>query len=132
MIAATALQALAARIGTATGHPAELGDGNGAAALAVRILVQALTPVPDVSKMSGRHLADQATTLSWVMLLLLRSEATDLLEAVRHIEAAAADIEARPVLGGEGWRADLLLEDAPEWARGQGAAIGIRMRVGVA
>lgn len=132
MNAADALSALADRLTEVLHHRVELGEGPAGDGPLLRILVHSLSPIPDVSKMTGRHLADQSTTLSWVFLLLLRGEAEGLLAALRVVEAAAEDLDSRPVLGGAGWRADLAIADAPDWATGQGAAIGLRMRVSVA
>jgi hypothetical protein len=91
-----------------------------------------MSPVPDVAKMTGRHLADQQSSLAWVFQLLLKGEAEGLMAQARIVEAAATDIDGRPVLSGAGWRADLILENDPEWARGQGPAVGVRLRVAAA
>ena len=131
MIAAEALSALAARLTEVLHHPVELGDGPMGDGPVLRILVHSMAPVPDVSKMTGRHVADQMSTLSWVFQLLLRGEAEGLLAATRMIEAAAVDIDGRPVLGGAGWRADMALMDAPEWACGHGPAVALRLRASV-
>lgn len=132
MIAAEALSALAVRLTEVLHHPVELGEGPMGDGPVLRILVHSMAPVPDVSKMTGRHLADQTTTLSWVFQLLLRGEAEGLLAATRVIEAAAIDIDGRPVLGGAGWRADMALMDGADWASGHGAALAVRMRASVA
>ena len=72
------------------------------------------------------------STLSWVFLLLLRGEAEGLLAATRMIEAAAGDIDGRPVLGGADWRADMALVDNAEWTTGHGPAVGLRLRAALA
>jgi hypothetical protein len=130
MIAAEALSQLAARLSEALHHPVELGSGETVDGPVLRITVHSMQPVPDVSKMTGRHLADQKASISWVLLLLLSGEAEGVIARLRLVEAAALDIDSRPVLGGEGWRGDMALEADPAWARGIGPAIGVRMRVG--
>ncbi len=129
MIAAEALSHLAARLAEVLHQPVELGSGATIDGPALRITVHSMQPVPDVSKMSGRHLADQKASISWVLLLLLTGEAEGVIARLRLVEAAAIDIDGRPVLAGEGWRADMVLEADPEWARGVGPAIGVRLRV---
>jgi hypothetical protein len=129
MIAAEALSQLAARLTETLHQPVELGSRDTVEGPALRITVHSMQPVPDVSKMTGRHLADQKASMSWVMLLLLTGEAEGVIARLRLVEAAALDIDSRPVLGGEGWRADMVLETDPEWARGLGPAIGVRLRV---
>lgn len=132
MIAAEALSALAARLSEVLHHPVELGEGPMVEGPVLRILVHSMSPVPDVTKMTGRHVADQKSTLSWVFELLLRGEAEGLLAATRVIEAAASDIDGRPVLGGAGWRADMALMDRVDWAAGHGPAVGLRLRTALA
>lgn len=132
MIAVAALTQLAARLTEALHHPVALGPASPEEPPRLTLLIHAMTPVPDVVKSTGRHVADQQTSLSWIILVLLKGEADGLLAQVRLIEAAAADIDGRPVLGGEGWRADMALEGDPEWARGIGPAIGLRLRVAAA
>jgi hypothetical protein len=132
MIAAEALSQLAARLTEALHHPVELGTGATVEGPVLRITVHSMQPVPDVSKMTGRHVADQKSTLSWVLQLLLKGEAEGVLARARLVEAAASDIDSRPVLGAEGWRADMALETDPEWARGDGPAVGVRLRVALA
>ena len=129
MIAAEALSHLSNRLAEGLQSPVELGEGDMGAGPGLRILIHSMSAVPDVSKMTGRHVADQTASMSWVFLLILKGEAESQLAAIRLVEATAGNIDARPVLGGEGWRADMALEDAPEWARGMGAAIGLRLRV---
>ena len=132
MIAAEALSQLKNRLAEALQSPVELGEGDMGGGPGLRMLIHSMAPVPDVSKMTGRHLADQTASISWAFLLILKGEAESQLAAIRLVEAAAGNIDTRPVLGGEGWRADMALEDGPEWARGRGAAIGLRLRVAVA
>ena len=132
MIAAEALSQLKDRLAEALQSPVELGDGDMGPGPGLRMRIHSMFPVPDVSKMTGRHVADQTATLSWVFQLILQGEAESQLAAIRLIETVAGNIDARPVLGGEGWRADMALEDGPEWAKGNGAAIGIRLRVAAA
>ncbi len=132
MIAAEALSQLAARLTEALHHPVELGTGLAVEGPVLRITVHSMQPVPDVSRMTGRHLADQKSTLSWVLQLLLSGHSEGVLACVRLVESAAADIEARPVLGAEGWRADMALEANPDWASGAGPAVGVRLRVSAA
>lgn len=129
MIAAEALSQLAGRLSEVLHQPVELGTGATTDGPALRITVHSMQPVPDVSKMTGRHLADQKASISWVLLLLLSGEAEGVIARLRLVEAAAIDIDSRPVLGGEGWRADMALEADPDWARGVGPAIGVRLRV---
>jgi hypothetical protein len=132
MIAAEALAALAQRLTEALHHPVGLGAAAPEEPPRLVVLMHAMTPIPDVTKMTGRHLADQSVTLGWTLRLILKGEADGLLAQVRMVEAAAADIEKRPVLGGEGWRADLALEMDADWAAGFGAATGVRLRVAAA
>ena len=132
MIAAEALSALATRLTEVLHHPVELGEGPKGDGPVLRILVHSMSAVPDVSKMTGRHVADQKSTISWVFLLLLRGEAEGLLAATRVIEAAASDIDGRPVLGGADWRADMALVDNAEWTTGHGPAVGVRLRAALA
>jgi hypothetical protein len=132
MIAAEALSQLAARLTEALHHPVELGQGSTVEGPVLRITVHSMQPVADVTKMTGRHLADQKASISWVLQLLLTGEAEGVLTRVRLVEAAAADIDGRPVLGGEAWRADMALESNPEWAFGVGPAVGVRLRVSTA
>ncbi|WP_199556280.1 hypothetical protein [Sandaracinobacteroides hominis] len=132
MIAVAALTQLAARLTEALHHPVALGASSPEEQPRLTLLVHSIAPVPDVVKSTGRHLADQQTSLSWIIHLLLKGEAEGLLAQVRLIEAAAADIDGRPVLGGEGWRADMVLEGEPDWAKGVGPAIGVRLRVAAA
>jgi len=129
MIAAEALSQLSARLSEALHHPVELGQGSSVEGPVLRIIVHSMQPVPDVGKMTGRHLADQKSSISWVLQLLLKGEAEGLLARVRLVESAVADIDGRPVLGGEGWRADMALESSPDWAVGVGPAAGVRVRV---
>lgn len=132
MIAAEALSQLSARLSEALHHPVELGQGSSVEGPVLRIIVHSMQPVPDVTKMTGRHLADQKASISWVLQLLLKGEAEGLLARVRLVESAVADIDGRPVLGGEGWRADMVLEANPDWAVGVGPAAGVRLRVSLA
>lgn len=132
MIAAEALSQLSARLTEALHHPVELGQGSSVEGPVLRIIVHSMQPVPDVSKMTGRHLADQKSSMSWVLQLLLKGEAEGVLARVRLVESAVADIDGRPVLGGEGWRADMVLESSPDWAIGVGPAVGVRLRVSIA
>jgi hypothetical protein len=129
MIVADALSALAARLSEALHHPVGMGPASPEEAPRLAILVQAMTPVPDVVKMTGRHLADSKTSLGWQVRLVLKGEADGLLAQVRMVEAAAAHIEERPVLGGPDWRAELALEADAAWALDWGAAVCVRLRV---
>lgn len=132
MIAAEAVAALQTRLSEALHSAVGLGPDSPEDRPKLKIDIYSLSPVPDVSRMTGRHLADMKASLSWTIRLLIEGDAEGLLTRLRLVEAAAADIEARPVLGGEGWRADIVLESESEWAMGRGAAIGVRMRVGAA
>ncbi len=132
MIAAAALTALSARLTEALHHPVGLGPSAPEEQPRLTLIVHSMAPVPDVVKMTGRHLADQQTSLSWIIQILMKGEADGLLAQVRLVEAAAADLDARPVLGGEGWRADMSLEVDASWARGHGPALGVRLRVAAA
>jgi hypothetical protein len=129
MIGAEALAQLAQRLTEALHHPVELGSGETVDGPVLRILVHAMMPAPDASRMTGRHIADQRSSLAWVFLLILKGEAEGVLARTRLVEAAAADIDSRPVLGAEGWRADMALEADPDWTRGLGPAVGVRLRV---
>jgi hypothetical protein len=132
MIAAEALSQLAARLTEALHQPVELGTGATVEGPVLRITVHSMHPVPEFSNMTGRHVADQKATISWVLLLLLTGQAEGVIARLRLVEAAALDIDSRPVLGGEGWRADMALEADPEWARGVGPAIGVRLSIAAA
>jgi hypothetical protein len=129
MIVADALQMLATRLSEALHHPVGLGPASTDEAPRLAILVHSMTPVPDVVKMTGRHMADSKTVLAWQVRLLLTGEADGLLAQVRMVEAAAANIEERPVLGGSDWRAEMALEADADWAKDKGAAVGVRLRV---
>ncbi|MGL6042968.1 MAG: hypothetical protein ACRC1J_03515, partial [Sandaracinobacteroides sp.] len=90
-------------------HPVEMGEGAVDDGPRLAIRVHSMSPVPDVAKMTGRHLADQQSSLAWVFQLQLRGQAEGLMAQARIVEAAASDIDARPVLSGAGWRADMVL-----------------------
>jgi 2,3-bisphosphoglycerate-independent phosphoglycerate mutase len=129
MSAAEALATLQARLTEALHHPVSLGPAESEDAPRLVILIHSMSPVPDVVKMTGRHLADQATVIAWVIRLTLKGEADGLLAQVRMVEAAAANIDQRPVLGGNTWRADITLEQNADWLAGEGAAVGVRLKV---
>jgi hypothetical protein len=129
MIVADALASLAARLSEALHHPVGLGPASTDEAPRLAILVQSMSPVPDVVKMTGRHMADSKTVLAWQVRLVLQGEADGLLAQVRMVEAAAANIEERPILGGSDWRAEMALEADAGWAMDRGAAVCVRLRV---
>ncbi|MFN7398020.1 MAG: hypothetical protein ACK5SX_02905 [Sandaracinobacter sp.] len=59
---------------------------------------------------------------------MIATEALSQLAAcLRLVEAAAGDIDSRPVPGGEGWRANMALEADPQWTSGGSPAIGVRL-----
>ena len=86
MIAAEALSQLKDRLAEALQSPVEFGEGDMDGGPGLRMVIHSMAPVPDVSKMTGRHLADQATTMSWVFLLILKGEAESQLAAVRLVD----------------------------------------------
>jgi hypothetical protein len=125
VIGAEALAQLAERLAEELHQPVELGRSSGAEGPSLRILVDAM--VPDV-----RWRAEPAagrTPIAWTFRLVLKGEAEGVLAATRLVEAAAAEIDACPVLEGAGWRAELVLDADPEPLRGLGPAVGVRLRV---
>ncbi len=129
MSATDALAALAARLSEALHHPVSLGTVPVGEGPSLSIHIRSMSPVPDVSKMTGRHVADQKAGLAWVLRLVLKGEAEGLLAQVRMVEAAALEIEGRPVMGGNDWRADMVLEQEMEGSSTEGASVGVRLRV---
>ena len=129
MIVADSIAALAARLSEALHTPVELGHGPAEEGPRLAIRLHAMAPVPDIVKMSGRHIADTRAALGWAVQLVLKGEAEGLIAQTRMVEAAAAHIDERPVLSGPGWRADMALEADPAYTRGIGPAVGVRLRV---
>lgn len=126
---APVLETLVARLTHELGLRVDLGEPMPADGTRLCIEVHRLEPVADIAKTTGRTIADASTTLGWNLSLLLYAEGGGLIDQLNAIEAAASHIDERPVVGGTGFRADLALDLAADWASGRGPAVAIRARV---
>ncbi len=125
----SALAKLASRLSGELGLQVDVGGTMPFDGTRVCIEVHRLEPVADVSKSTGRTIADASTVLGWNMLLLLYADGGSLIDQLNAIEAAAGQIDDRPTLGDHGWRADLALDASAVWAQGRGPALALRARV---